>query len=231
MKDEITIIGTPISPYVRKVLAILDMKGIPFRCIPQIPFTGDEAFTKISPLRRIPVLQIGDFTVPDSSVIAQYLEEKFPEVNVYPQDPEARARARWFEEYADDHIGRNVVYNLFFQRRVRPAVLKQETDEALVDKAINHELPKVLGYLEVEVPAEGFICGDFCVADIALGAMMRNAFWSDWTLDGAQWPGVAAYLGRVYAHPAMARLNTLAESMLGTSPKEHQAMVDAHFAA
>ncbi len=231
MKDEITIIGTPISPYVRKVLAILDIKGVPFRCIPQIPFTGDDDFARISPLKRIPVLKIGDFTVPDSSVIAQYLEERFPENPVYPADFEARARARWFEEYADDHMGRNILFPLFFQRRVRPVVLKEPTDEAIVNKAINEDMPKVLDYLESEVPAEGYLCGALSVGDIAVGSLIRNAFWADWTLDASRWPGVAAYLGRLYREPSIAKLNTLAESMLGRSPKDHPAIVDEFFAA
>jgi glutathione S-transferase len=231
MKDEITIIGTPISPYVRKVLAILDIKGVPFRCIPQIPFTGDADFTRISPLRRIPVLKHGDFTIPDSSVIAQYLEEKFPENPVYPADVEARARARWFEEYADDHMGRNVLFPLFFQRRVRPVVLKEPTDEAVVAKAVNEDLPEILDYLESQLPGEGYLCGALSVGDIAIGSLMRNAFWADWTLDAKRWPGVAAYLGRLYAEPSMAKLNSLAESMLGRAPKEHPAIVDEFFAA
>ncbi len=231
MKDEITIIGTPISPYVRKVLAILDIKGVPFRCHPQIPFLGDDDFTRISPLRRIPVLRIGDFTLPDSTVIAQFLEEKFPETPLYPGDIEARARARWFEEYADDHLGRNVLFPLFFQRRVRPVVLKEPTDEAIVDKAINEDMPKVLDYLETEVPDDGYLCGTLSVGDIAIGSIMRNAFWADWALDASRWPRVAAYLGRLYSEPAIARLNKLAESMLGTSPKEHPAIVEKYFAA
>ena len=128
-------------------------------------------------------------------------------------------------------MGRNILFPLFFQRRVRPVVLKEPTDEAIVDKAINEDMPKVLDYLESEIPAEGYLCGTLSVGDIAIGALMRNAFWADWTLDAARWPGVAAYLGRLYAEPSMARLNTLAESMLGTSPKEHPAMVAAYFAA
>ena len=50
-----TIIGGVVSPYVRKVLAVCAIKGVPFRLDPIIPFYGDDRFTAISPLRRIPV--------------------------------------------------------------------------------------------------------------------------------------------------------------------------------
>jgi hypothetical protein len=36
--DSATIIGSPISPYVRKVLAVCEIKGIPYRLDPIVPF-------------------------------------------------------------------------------------------------------------------------------------------------------------------------------------------------
>ncbi|WP_417458046.1 glutathione S-transferase family protein [Kordiimonas sp.] len=231
MKDEITIIGTPISPYVRKVLAILDIKGVPFRCIPLVPFRAEEDFSEISPLRRIPVMKVGDFTIPDSTVIAQYLEDRFPEKRVYPEGLEARARSRWFEEYADDHFGRNIIFNLFFQKRVKPAILKQEPDQALIDSALNDHLPKALNYLEREVPDDGFLCGDVSVADLMLGAMVRNAVWADWALDETAWPRFAAYLKRVNAVPSLAKMNALADEMLLAHPKQHEEIMAKHLQA
>ena len=48
-----TIIGGPASPYVRKVLALCEMKGVPYRLDPIVPFFGDERFSELNPLRRI----------------------------------------------------------------------------------------------------------------------------------------------------------------------------------
>jgi glutathione S-transferase len=50
-----TIIGSPVSPYVRKVLAVCEMKGIAYRLDPIVPFFGDDRFSDLSPLRRVPV--------------------------------------------------------------------------------------------------------------------------------------------------------------------------------
>ena len=50
-----TIIGGPGSPYVRKVLAVCEMKGVPYRLDPIVPFFGDDRFSELNPLRRIPV--------------------------------------------------------------------------------------------------------------------------------------------------------------------------------
>src|SRR5262249_27125594 len=82
----VKIIGGPASPYVRKVLAALAWKGIDYEIDPIVPFYGDDRFSKLSPLRRIPVLIDGDVALCDSSVILQYLEDRWPEKPIYPSD-------------------------------------------------------------------------------------------------------------------------------------------------
>jgi len=227
--DKLTIIGTPVSPYVRKVLAVLDMKAVPFRCIPQVPFLGDENFTRISPLRRVPVMQIGDFTLPDSTAIVQYLDEAHPETPAYPGDIRDRARARWFEEYADDHLGRNVLFKLFFQRVVRPRIFKEEPDEAIVAEALEGDLPKALDYLEGEVPDEGFLAGELSAGDIIIATLMKNALWAGWQLDADRWPRFAAWLARVNANPSVSKVNALADEVVNANPKEQMVILRRYF--
>jgi glutathione S-transferase len=101
----VTIIGGYVSPYVRKVLVALHHKGVPYEIDPIIPFFGDDRFSQLSPLRRVPVLIDGDVVLSDSSVICQYLEDRHPEPALYPRDVAARAKARWLEEYADSRMG------------------------------------------------------------------------------------------------------------------------------
>ena len=101
----VQIIGSYLSPYVRKVLFCLDRKGIDYRIDPIVPFFGNDAFGRISPLRRIPVLIDGDLVLSDSSVICQYIEDKQPEPALFPADIRDRARARWLEEFADTRMG------------------------------------------------------------------------------------------------------------------------------
>ncbi len=50
------IIGSFVSPYVRKVLACLNLKGLDYQVDPITPFFGNDEFERLSPLRRIPVL-------------------------------------------------------------------------------------------------------------------------------------------------------------------------------
>ena len=50
------IVGSHVSPYVRKVLVALAIKGIAHEVDPITPFYGNDDFSRLSPLRRIPVL-------------------------------------------------------------------------------------------------------------------------------------------------------------------------------
>ena len=81
----IKLYGASASPYVRKVLAVLSIKQLPFEHIPQMPFVDDPDFRKISPLGKIPALEDGDLSVADSKVICQYLEEAYPAHPAYPE--------------------------------------------------------------------------------------------------------------------------------------------------
>ena len=76
MTKPVQIIGNYISPYVRKVLVFLDLKGIPYEIDPIVPFFGDDRFSKLSPVRRMRVLIDDLVTLTDSSVICQYLEDR-----------------------------------------------------------------------------------------------------------------------------------------------------------
>lgn len=85
------LIGVHLSPYARKVAVILTVKGLAYEQEPMLPGSGGPEFRKISPLGKIPVLMDGESAIPDSSVICEYLEEKYPEIPVLPDTPELRA--------------------------------------------------------------------------------------------------------------------------------------------
>ncbi|MBL4789764.1 MAG: glutathione S-transferase family protein [Kordiimonadaceae bacterium] len=230
MHETLTLIGTPISPFVRKVMAVLQLKGLDYSLIPQVPFFPTEEFRAISPMLRIPVLKHGEFILPDSTVIVQYLEDIAPITTVFPENLQDRAQARWLEEYADEKIGRGAVLALFFQKRIQP-LLKLESDEALIEQALSKLIPECLDYLESFVPAEGYMFGKITVADIALTTMFLNANFADWRIDKARWPKTSDYISRLSAHPVMAPINGLAVTLLTTPRAEQQAAVDAFLTA
>lgn len=218
----ITIIGTPVSPYVRKVLAILTLKGIPFEIDPITPFFGDDAFARLSPLRRIPVLIEGDMAVGDSSVVAQYLEETRPQPALLPATAQARARARWLEEFADTRMGDVFIWKGFGAVVVAPAVFGVARDLDAFKRNLETDVVEVMSYLESVAPANGFLAGPFGLADISVAVMFRNMMYARWTPDAARWPKTAAWLARAEAQAALAIPNEWSDALAKTPPPEHR---------
>jgi glutathione S-transferase len=214
MSPRFTVIGNYISPFVRKVLACLELKGLDYEIDPITPFIGDERFSALSPLRRIPVLIEGDLVLNDSSVICQYLEDRFAEPSLYPVDAAQRAKARWVEEYCDTHLASVLVWKLFYQKVVRRHVFQEEPDEAMVAHAREVEIPAALDYLESCAPAEGFLFGALSIADISVASYFRTASFVRYVIDEERWPRMAALVARVQALPSFRKLAQLEESVL-----------------
>ena len=228
MDQPVTIVGSYVSPYVRKVLACMNLKGIGYEVDPITPFFGDEEFRRRSPLCRIPVLIDGDFSISDSSVICAYLDEKYPGHALLPADPEDRARARWLEEFADTRLGDLFIWNLFYQKVVRPLVWGEPTDDERVRKSLEEDIPVAIDYLEGELPADGFLFGDIGVADISIASFFRNGAYAGFEIDAARWPRTAAFVRRTLDHPSIAALLPLEDVQRNASIKgRRQALIDA----
>ena len=225
MSKPVQIIGNYMSPYVRKVLVCLDLKGIQYEIDPIIPFFGDDRFAKLSPVRRIPVLIDDVVTLTDSSVICQYLEDRYPTPALFPSDVAARARARWLEEYADTRMGEVFIWQLFNQLAIRPFVWGEPVDQAVVDKTMNEDIPQVLDYLESQLPADGFAFGDISIADISIAVFFRNAAFVRFKVDARRWPITAAFVDRVLATAPFQRLKPFEDKMARTPIAEQRTVL------
>ena len=218
-----TIIGGPGSPYVRKVLAVCEMKGVPYKLDPIVPFYGDESFGEISPLRRIPVYIDDQVSLCDSTVICEYLEDRFPEPRLMPADPAKRAQARWMEEFADTRMGDVFIWRIYYQAVILPFIFGQPRDKAKIAKAVAEDLPEVMAYLEKVAPSGGFLAGELSIADIAVAVSFCNLKWARVELDQTRWPKATAWIERTAATPSLAKITRLADLVMQTRPEQHRA--------
>jgi len=224
----ITVIGSFVSPYVRKVLACMELKGLDYEVDPITPFFGNDEFTRLSPLRRIPVLIDGDFHACDSTVICAYLDEAYAGYPLLPQAPPDRARARWLEEFADTRLGDVFIWGLFYQKVVRRLVWGEEPDEDRVRKTLDEDLPAALDYLEGELPDTGYLFGPLGLADIAIASFFANALYAGFKVDAGRWPKTARFVGQVLAEPVLKKLMGFeAIQMNATIKGRRQALLDA----
>ncbi|QQS10696.1 MAG: glutathione S-transferase family protein [Rhodospirillales bacterium] len=96
----------PLSSYAQKVKIALREKGLPFT--PETPATlgsgaAPSAFTDANPRVEVPTLIDGEARIFDSTIILEYIEDKWPTPPLLPSDPVARAGARMVEEMCDTH--------------------------------------------------------------------------------------------------------------------------------
>ena len=161
-------------------------------------------------------------------MICAYLDEAYPGHALLPAAPKDRARARWFEEFADTRLGDLFIWNLFYQKVVHPLVWGEPGDQARIDKAVNEDIPAALDYLEGELPEDGFLFGEIGVADIAIASFFRNGAYAGFSTDAERWPRTAAFVERALAHPCIANLLLFEDVQRNADIKgRRQALLDA----
>ena len=96
----------PLSPYAQKVKISLREKGIGFETrLPAGIGTGStpDDFMKGNPRGEVPFLRDGDAAIFDSTIILEYIEDKWPTPPMLPKSPLDRARVRLIEDVMDCH--------------------------------------------------------------------------------------------------------------------------------
>jgi glutathione S-transferase/RNA polymerase-associated protein len=97
----------PLSPYGQKVKIALIEKGIEFEgMLPNAIGSGqvDDTFASANPRGEVPALIDGDAAIFDSTVIIEYIEDKWPKPALLPKTPLDRARVRMLEDVMDTHF-------------------------------------------------------------------------------------------------------------------------------
>ena len=208
--------GVSISPYVRKIMVALAEKNIAYEqreILPKILLeaTGQsvpEDFNRMSPLGKIPALQVDDFSVADSAAITGYLDRKFSTGHLlYPSNPEEYARALWFEHYSD-HVLTGVAYqNIFLECVVKPKVLNQEPHVNTVDTAKENELPPLLDYLNDSVVKYPWLSGSqFSMADVAIATQLLALKMAGFVINTKRWSNLNRYLEKVVSRKSFEKI-------------------------
>lgn len=140
-----------LSQYSEKVRLILDYKGLDYRKIEVTPGVGQLELFQKSGQRKVPVLKDGNTYIADSTEIALYLDRKYPEPALLPEDPVARGQCLLIEEWADASIGlkgrKALIGALNQYQNFRTSVLPKETPDFVktLVSAVPGDLLDVLG--------------------------------------------------------------------------------------
>jgi len=158
--------ATP-SPYARKVRIALAEKGLPFALLTEVPWDRTTSTPKYNPLEKLPVLILDDgSSVYESSFILQYLELKFPQTPMLPDDIDGKIAARRLEVLCDGIC--DAVVLTFFER-MRPEYAKSPEWLARQRRKMDgglREMARLVGDRQ-------FAVGDrFGLGDIAVGTVL-----------------------------------------------------------
>lgn len=139
-----------LSHYCEKIRFILDYKGLPYRKIEVTPGVGQLDLYRMSGQRQVPVLKDGSEIIADSTEIAEYLDKKYPDRPIIPQEPKLRGLCLLIEQWADESIGLNarkcMIGALGHDPTFRQAFLPSSTPDLLktVLSSVPNELFSVL---------------------------------------------------------------------------------------
>jgi glutathione S-transferase len=90
----LTLYDADRCPYCARVRIVLAEKGLPYDTVVVDLDDRPAWIYEKNPLGRVPVLEEDDFVLPESAVIMEYLEERYPEPPLWPADPAERAAGR-----------------------------------------------------------------------------------------------------------------------------------------
>jgi glutathione S-transferase len=100
----LTLISHHLCPYVQRVAIALAERGIAFERVYIDLAAKPDWFVALSPLGKVPLLQVDDDVLFESSVICEYLEDTLPQP-LHPADPLERAHDRGWMELGSAILG------------------------------------------------------------------------------------------------------------------------------
>jgi len=214
----------PLSPFSRKVRLVLAEKRLSFELRQEKPWERRAEYLDLNPAGTVPTLvDENGFTVPDSSVICEYLEEAYPDIPLMGHSLAERVETRrlvaWFDGKFNNEVTRNLIGEKFLKRLAG----RGNPDAALMRLgfiALRHHL-QYIGWL---AESRKWLAGStISLADFAAAAHLSSLDFAgdvDWTIS----PPAREWYARMKSRPSFRAI--LADRVPGTIPSAHYADLD-----
>lgn len=156
----------PISTYSQKVIMALEEKGLSYskNLVELSDPQSRKTYRSIYPLGKVPVLQVGELVLGESTTIVEWLEHEYPQVSLIPN--EHAWDIRRLDRLIDHYLIANI--SLLFFQSLKPQA--QQVAERM--HTAQRQIGVVMKQLEFELSKrEGaqFIVGDnISLADLGL---------------------------------------------------------------
>ena len=197
--------GFRLSNYHNKVRLALMEKGVAFEEDEQVKPSQDPAYLALSPMGKVPYLQLDGVRLCESEVILEYLEDAYPQKPLLPKDPVARAKVRELVTVMELHMElviRRMYGGLFFGGKF--------SDETKA--AVERDVAKGIRAFKGLAKFDPFVAGkDLTFADCAAAVHLplvtlvgKLGFGRDFL---EEVPQVKPYLKMLGERPAFAKIN------------------------
>jgi glutathione S-transferase len=100
----IKLYDSAFSPFARKVRMVLEYKDLDFQAVDGLLKSNHDALKAVNGRVEVPALVDDGIVVVNSADIVAYLEHRYSEKSVYPDDSAGRVHARAWERVADTFV-------------------------------------------------------------------------------------------------------------------------------
>lgn len=213
-----------LHPFSRKVRVTLTEKGLDFDLRLEKIWERRTEFLSMNPAGDVPVLVEPDgTTIANSSVICEYLEEVYPEINLLGHDPVQKAETRRLIGWFDTKFNREVTDNLVGEKLMK-RMLKLGEPHGPSIRAGHANIHYHLDYIGYLTEKRNWLAGDdFSLADISAAAHISAIDY----IGDVPWDehiGARDWYARVKSRPSFQAL--LADRVPGFVPSIHYENVD-----
>src|SRR5260221_3241 len=200
----IKLCGFRISNYHNKVLIALNEKGVAYEEDCTVKPSQKAEYLSLSPMGKVPYLEIDGTRLCESEVILEYLEEAYPQKPLLPKNPLARAKVRELVTVLELHLE-------LVARRLYSGVFFGGTLSDGTKQSVEKDLAKGIRALQALAKFEPFIAGkDLTIADCAaavhlpLVSLSTKLAYGREFLDGM--PQVKPYMKMLGERPSVAKV-------------------------
>lgn len=193
------ILGSPGSPFVRKVRVIAAEKSIPLEYVVERPNVPGSRVPQLNPLGKIPVLLLDEgHALYDSVVIGEYFEGLVPAPRLVPEDFVGRIAVKRYEALGDGLAEIAVIIS----HDLGP--MQDAERQAAWTRRQHDKLERTLDFYAQAIERRDWLHGErFGLADLCAGYAL---LYLDQALPALDWrgrrPGLAAYVERLAARPS-----------------------------